>query len=193
VASPVTVSRRTAIGGAAALTALVVSGCTNGRGPRSTPSAAPPGVQASGSPTPAPVDPDIALAAAVLVSEQEMLDRVLATARRHPRLAASVTGALAAHQAHVALLTRAVPDGSPTPTPAPTPPLTRAARPARVPASPRSALAALAGAEDRLSATGQRRAGVARSGAFARVLASMAAASAQQAVHLSTLSAPGTR
>jgi hypothetical protein len=179
------VSRRTAIGGAAALTALVVSGCTNGSGPRSSPSAAPPGEQGD-SPTQAPEDPDVALAAAVLRSEQDMLDRVLATARRHPRLAASVSGARAAHQAHVALLTRAVPGRSATPTPTPAPRV----RPARVPASARSALASLAGAENRLSVTGRRRAGVARSGSFARVLASMAAASAQQAVHLSTLSPP---
>jgi hypothetical protein len=43
------------------------------------------------------------------------------------------------------------------------------------------ALTALARQEDRLSLSGRRSAFDARSGAFARVLASMAAASAQQA------------
>ena len=49
---------------------------------------------------------------------------------------------------------------------------------------PERALAAVARAEDELTLTGKRSAFAAESGAFARVLASMAAAAAQQAVLL---------
>jgi hypothetical protein len=64
-----------------------------------------------------------------------------------------------------------------------TPPSTLSATPSapRVPARAAVALAALAREEDRLSLLGRRSAFAAQSGAFARVLASMAAASAQQA------------
>jgi hypothetical protein len=178
------VPRRTAIGAAAALAATVITGCTVQHGSRSTPSAS---ASRSGGSAREPTDPDVALAAAVLRSERAMLERVLATARRHPRLAASVSGARAAHQAHVTLLTRAVPEESRSTAAAPT------VEPSQVSGRPRSALAALARAETRHSATGRRHAAVARSGPFARVLASMAAASAQQAVHLTRSSAPAVR
>jgi hypothetical protein len=134
-------------------------------------------------------DPDVALAATVLADEQGMLDRVLATVRRHPRLATTLAGARTAHTAHVDLLTAAVPqDGSspsaapsvePAPAPAP------GAGATRVPARAAAALAALAREEDGLSLLGRRSAFAAESGAFARVLASMAASSAQQARALS--------
>ena len=169
-------SRRTAVGGAAALGVVAVTGCT------------PRGIDARPGPTPAvkrspDTDPDVALAATVLADEQSMLDRVLATVRRHPRLATTLAGARTAHTAHVDLLTAAVPqDGSsPSATPSVAPaPAPRAAA-TRVPARAAAALAALAREEDGLSLLGRRSAFAAESGAFARVLASMAAAAAQQA------------
>ncbi len=174
----VRVSRRTAVGGAAALGALAVTGCT------------PRGIDARPGPTPAvtrspDTDPDVTLAATVLADEQAMLDRVLATVRRHPRLGTTLAAARTAHTAHVDLLTAAVPrDGVP---------LGDARRRhrrrhrrrlpgrTRVPGRAAAALAALAREEDRLSLLGRRSAFAAESGAFARVLASMAAAAAQQA------------
>lgn len=159
-----------------------MSGCTEGRAVQ--PAATATGTTGStGTPTRGPVPPDVALAAAVLRDEQAMLDRVVATARRHPGLADTVSGARSTHRAHVRLLREAVPPGTPSPT------ATRTGRPGQVPGRPAPALAALARAERRLSAAGERNAVRARSGAFARVLASMAAASAQQAARLTTLAA----
>jgi hypothetical protein len=169
------VSRRTALVGVCGLGARV-AGCTSG-----SPGAAAPSPSASGSTgatgvTPSPaVEPDVLLAATVLDVERAMLERVLATQRRHPRLAGSLAGARAAHRAHVDLLATAVP--------------TDVARPARrrtrsVPASPGAALAALARAEEELAGKDRSSAMAARSGAFARVLASMAAAAEQQAVRV---------
>jgi hypothetical protein len=168
----VRLSRRTAVGGAAALGTLAVTGCT------------PRGIDARPGPAPAArrspdADPDVTLAASVLAEEQGMLDRVLATVRQHPGLRTTLAATRTAHTAHVQLLTAAVPHGA---SPAATPSSTSGSRPggARVPARAGVALAALARAEDRLSLLGRRSAFDARSGAFARVLASMAAASAQQ-------------
>ena len=109
------VSRRTTVGGAAALGALAVTGCT------------PRGIDARPGPTPAvtrspDTDPDVTLAATVLADEQAMLDRVLATVRRHPRLGTTLAAARTAHTAHVDLLTAAVPrDATPSSTPSSTP------------------------------------------------------------------------
>lgn len=180
---PASVSRRTAIGGVAAVTAAVAAGCTGeDSGPGTT--AAP---RRSGPPS-----PDVALAAAVLVDEQAMLDRVLATARRYPRLAGTLAEARTAHRAHVALLTRAVPedDRPGSPSASPSVPAAPRRRPV-VPADPGAALAVLATAESRLTAVDQRSALAAESGPFARVLASMAAAAAQQAFAL--MAAAGER
>jgi hypothetical protein len=183
-------SRRTAMGLAAA-SAVVASGCT------------PSGVdrRAKPRPTPAPSpteDPDVALAATVLTAEQAMLDRVVATVRRHPGLAPGLAALESAHRAHVRLLTDAVPDdarsratasasASASASPAPS------AVPPEVPARPGPALALLAGEEARLSRVDKRTAFAAESGAFARVLASMAAAAAQQAVALNAAAAGATR
>ena len=176
--TPPRLSRRTAVGGAAALTALVVSGCTQDGASRTR--SGPAAIEStanSETPTRGPVPPDVALAAAVLRDEQSMLDQVAATARRHPGLAETVSGARSTHRAHVRLLRQAVPDGTRR-----TPP--RPFRPGQVPRRPGPALAALVRAETRLSAVGQHNAVRAESGSFARVLASMAAASAQQAARL---------
>ena len=163
-------SRRTAVGGLATLTAALVTGCTADRpSPPPTGPAAPTG-------TPPP-EPDVALAMAVLRDEQAMLDRLLATLRKHPRLAGTVAGARAAHRAHIDLLAEAVPAGVASHGPARrrTPPVAD---------GPAAALAALVRAEDRLAAQDRRSALTAESGALARVLASMAAAAAQQAVQV---------
>jgi hypothetical protein len=165
---PPGVSRRTALGGFAALGAAVASGCTaEGPGhPGPTP-----GTAAS---TP---DPDVTLSSTVLVDEQAILDLLVATVDRHPLLAGRVAGARAGHHAHVVLLTEAVPKGAASDGPA-----ARHRHP--VPDAPTAALAALAGAEDRLALLDRRSALAAESGALARVLASMAAAASQQAVWL---------
>jgi hypothetical protein len=172
------------VGGFAALGALTLTGCT------------PRGIDARPGPTPAvrrstDTDPDVTLAATVLADEQGMLDRVLATVRRHPHLGTTLAAARTAHTAHVDLLTEAVPQQA---SPAATPSATAAPAPVttRVPARASAALAVLAREEDRLSLLGRRSAFAAQSGAFARVLASMAAASAQQARAL-TDAAGGTR
>jgi hypothetical protein len=130
--------------------------------------------------------PDVTLAATVVADEQDLLDRIDATLDRHPRLARVLADAREAHSAHVALLEDAAPDptsASPGETPSaegsPTAP-----RPPRVPADPARALRAIARREDELSLVDKRSAFAAESGAFARVLASMAASAAQQAVVL---------
>ncbi len=187
VRRPAAVSRRTAVGGVAALTAVVASGCTP-RGIDRRP-------RARSSATAGPrTDPDVALAAAVLADEQDMLDRVLATLRRHPRLESLLSGTRAAHQAHVDLLTDAVPEraraSSPaTPTDGTSPSVSPSVAPSTgvspgVPGRVPAALVALAHEEDRLALLGRRSAFTAQSGAFARVLASMAAAASQQSVAL---------
>ena len=169
-------SRRVVLASAAVLTAGVVPGCT-------TQVTEPPRRErprSSGTPS---GDPDIALASTVLADEEAMLRLVLATARRHPRLAGPLAGARAVHRAHVDLLSRAVPKGAATTSPAsPGRPLTPRVHP--VPKAPRRALEALARAEDHLGIRGRRSAVAAESGAFARLLASMAAAAEQQAVYL---------
>lgn len=176
---PHPLSRRATLGGATALTAALVSGCTASRDRHAT---------AAAEPTRAGDDPDVALAATVLDDEQRMLDRVLATVRRHPGLDGAVGGARAVHRRHVALLADAVPDSGASPSaPAGASPSVSPSVPATavsVPDRPGPALAALARAEERLSLVGRRSAFAAESGAFARVLASMAAAAAQQAVLL---------
>ncbi len=126
------------------------------------------------------------LAARVLRQQRAVLSLVVATGRRHPRLAATLADARAAHRAHVTLLSRAVPPDAPPPGPA---------RAVRVPGSARAGLRAVVAAETRLGQDGTRAALAARSGPFARVLASMAAASAQQAeaLALATSSRVGRR
>jgi hypothetical protein len=129
----------------------------------------------------------VLLAATVLAEERALLARLRATARRHPTLAADLAGARATHRAHVRLLATAVPKETPSPapsaaataSPSPTP-----HGPPAVPPKAGAALAALARAEQRLSQVGRRSAFAAESGAFARVLASMAAAATQQSTQL---------
>ncbi|MGZ4495282.1 MAG: hypothetical protein ACXVWU_11325 [Nocardioides sp.] len=190
--------RRTALGAVLAAGAVTgLAGCTRGVDMRPAP-----GASLSPAPSTPTVEPDVALAGTVLAEEQAVLDRVLATLAAFPGLRGTLAGAEEAHRRHVALLKDAVPHGSgapsapsttastaaatvpspasasasPSATPAPTGP--------RVPADRGRALTALARAEDALTLSAKRAAFAAESGAFARVLASMAAAAAQQAVVL---------
>ena len=109
-----------------------------------------------------------------------MLVRIHATVREHPTTREPLAATRATHQAHVKLLAGAVPDSA-SPAAAPSP-----KRP-KVPAKAGPALAAVASAEDALSLVGRRSAFDAESGAFARVLASMAAAATQQGFRLAAL------
>ena len=165
--------RRTAVGAtAAAIGAVLVSGCTDG-----SPAAAPRGRTRTVAPA---ADPDVALAATVLVDEHRVLDVVLATLSRHPGLEQTLAPARAAHQAHVRLLSAAVPrQPAGTASASPSPAVTATPGP-KVPTRPGSALRALAGHEHTLGALDQRSALAARSGTFARVLGSMSASAAQQ-------------
>lgn len=171
--SPLRVTRRV---GLVALVALVaapaVSACTSE--PRTAPRA--PGSAAPSPPTPEP-DPDIALAATILAQEQTLAEAVAATADAFPRLRPLLAPAREGHEAHVRLLEDAVPDSSPSasPTLGGVPQQDRA----RVPRDRPAALRRLADLERELGLAGQRAAFAAESGAFARVLASMAASAAQ--------------
>ena len=179
-------TRRTAVGAGVAGTVAVVAGCT----PTGIDRRPKPGATVSRKPG---VDPDVALAATVLADEKALLDRVVATIERHPDLETTLALARSAHQAHIDLLEDAVPDdvrvpptdatspaGSPSVSPSVSPSPSTPRVPARVPV----ALSALATAEDGLALVGRRSAFAAQSGAFARVLASMAASAAQQAATL---------
>jgi hypothetical protein len=141
------------------------------------------------------VDPDVLLAATVLADEQRLLDLVDATLARYPGLTDVLTVAGAAHAAHVELLEEAAPD-EPLPSASPTEPVepadpsaTSSSDPGAgaepdVPRDRRRALLELARSEDDLALVDKRSAFAAESGAFARVLASMAASAAQQATLL---------
>jgi hypothetical protein len=128
-----------------------------------------------------------------------MIDRIDATVARHQQLAALLTDPRAAHEAHVALLRDAAPD-EPAPSRASSPGSSPSAdapraedtdRTPRAPRDPLRALRALARVEDDLALVVKRRAFAAESGAFARVLASMAASAAQHAVLLRAAPLPG--
>jgi hypothetical protein len=154
-------------------------------------------------PTPAPeprTDPDVALAAQVLAAEQAALDKVKRTIAAHPRLERLLGPVRDGHAAHVDLLAEAAPDepdasasGSPSPGATPSPAEESGARSGRVPHDAARAVRSLAEAEDELSRANRTSAFTAQSGSFARVLASMAAAAAQQSVVLRAARVPGGR
>jgi len=171
VPRPLPVTRRTALGAVAA--AGLSAACT-GPAPE----------ESGGEPAGARQDPDVALVSAALASERHLLDRVVATVRRHPDLSTTLAGARTTHRAHVRLLRAGVPASTPTPSPSASRSPSTTASAAPVPGTAPSALLALAAAEEHLGRSVGQDALAARSGAFARVLASMAAAAAQQAVHL---------
>ena len=186
--------------GAGLASATVLSGCTIGGKPEPLPPVR--------EPTPG-VDPDVVVAGDTLAAERGMLDRVNLTMSRHTGLSPLLSPVAAVHQAHVQLLTRAVPDSASTgssaapspsgsPSPSESPPSSESPSPStatepspsattdtvRVPRDPDRAVRLLARHEDDLSLFDKQQAFTARSGAFARLLASMAAAAAQQAVVL---------
>lgn len=166
-------TRRAGLLGLAALAGTTA--CTGPGTDRGGPASRGPSTRAPAVPA---VDPDVRLAATVLAQEQEMVARVDATVAAYPRLERSLAATRAVHTAHVALLT----DAAPSPAPSPTAP--GGNRPFRVAATRRSAVLALARRERDLGVAAKQSAFAAESGAFARVLASMAAAAAQQSVTL---------
>jgi hypothetical protein len=168
------VSRRVVLAGLAAAAGAALVGCTE--------EGQPPRPKAQPSPVVASVDPDVAVAAEALASQQEILDLLEATGRRHRDLSAQLAPVVAAHKAHADLLADAVPEGvsvSPSPTPGPRSPGRHA-----VPRSRAGGLAEVVEAEQQLATVTKRQAFRAESGAFARLLGSMAAAAAQSAAAL---------
>lgn len=189
-------SRRTALAALAAAAGGGLAACTAGGEGPSRRQAAPSTAQPQ-------LDPDVVVAADALEAQSAVLELVRATAERHPRLRGPLAPVLAAHEAHVALLADAAPEapvgsaaatasGSPSPAASDGPfPEARGDRRTPVPREPARALQRLVAAEQELATTTKRHAFRAQSGAFARVLGSMAAAAAQHAVVLGTGPAGG--
>ena len=120
-----------------------------------------------------PPDPDRGLVTRALREEVVMVDRLTRTGHRHPNLRRGLRDALAVHRSHVRLLTGAMKGAHVGPSDR-----------SRVPSSAAGALAAVVRAEQSLKDAHAGLAVRADSGVFARVLAGMAAAAAQQAVVL---------
>ena len=160
------------------------SACTNGR---------PTGADPTAGPTTAPVtqparDPDVVVATDALAAQRAMLALLAAVSARHGRLGGRLVPVTAAHEAHVDLLDGAVPTQAPSPAPTASPARTNGPateegpEPApRVHNAPERALRQVIAAERELATTTKRLAFVAQSGAFARLLGSIAASAAQQA------------
>ncbi|HEU4514217.1 MAG TPA: hypothetical protein VFR87_14010 [Nocardioidaceae bacterium] len=138
------------------------------------------------------VDPDVAVATEALAAQTAIIELVRATQERHGSLRRALTPVLAAHEAHAALLSDAVPaeatasaSASPSASGSPSP-SAPAGRRAAVPKDRTRALKQVVAAEQELTTTTKRHAFKAQSGSFARVLGSMAAAAAQNAVVLAS-------
>lgn len=130
------------------------------------------------------VDPDVAVAMAALAAQTAFIDLARRTRDRHPSLTGLLTPVLAAHEAHAALLADASPEQAASPA-------GPEARRARVPRQPARAVRRLVVAEEQLTTATKQHAFKARSGAFARVLGSMAAAAAQNAAVLGSAARGG--
>lgn len=173
-------TRRAALGAAVATVTGGLAACTPERGIRRR-DGAPPPVEPE-------VDPDVAVATEALAAQTALIDLVRATQERHGRLSEALAPVLEAHEAHAALLSEAVPpteSGSPAPSASASPsPTTSGERRTRVPRNRARALQQVVTAEQALATSTKRHAFKAQSGAFARVLGSMAAAAAQHAVVL---------
>jgi hypothetical protein len=161
------VSRRVVVRGLAVAVTPGLAGCTlEGDG------AAP---AQDGSSDPVSPDPDVALAITVLSEETAALAALQATRSLHRELGRELSPMIASHRAHVSLLSRAAPEGS----------LPRASsRRFAVPDNERAARLTLVVVEQDLGSVQKRAAAAAKSGAFARLLASMTASSAQHAALL---------
>ncbi|GAA1445381.1 hypothetical protein GCM10009641_66530 [Mycobacterium cookii] len=153
-------SRRTAVGSALA-TPLVLAACDIDPPPRDDASAASP---------PPPEDAELV---ATVVAALVRAEGVLAATAAAPGLAARLEPLVAAHAAHRELLAGAVAD---TELPG--------ASPARVPDAPDRALAAVRRSEQRLLRQLREACVAAASGDLARVLASVAASTAQHSAAL---------
>jgi len=173
-------TRRAALGAAVATVTGGLAACTPERGIRRR-DGAPPPVEPE-------VDPDVAVATEALAAQTALIDLVRATQERHGRLTEALSPVLEAHEAHAALLSEAVPSGeseSPATSASASPsPATPGERRTRVPRNRARALQQVVTAEQALATSTKRHAFKAQSGAFARVLGSMAAAAAQHSVVL---------
>jgi hypothetical protein len=117
------------------------------------------------------LDPDVAIAVQAVTLVRAAQAAALSTGRRHPRLGLRIAALTAMHAVHLDALVDAVPDGVDT----------SAAGPAYVvPARPARARAGLIATERSLHDGLVGLALRARSGPFARLLGSMAAAGSQQ-------------
>ena len=208
-ASGVRLSRRAALATLAAVATGAVVGCTSPQDQRR---------DVAPRPSEPSVDPDVTVAAEALAAQRAMVNLLSATRDRHPRLAAVLAPAVTAHQAHAAMLSKAVPKGSParrspsaSPSTSPSPSASSSAssspssstsaagsgspttgpRSTTVPRDPERALRRVVAAERDLTTTTKRQAFRAESGAYARLLGSMAAAAAQSAVTLSAATTGG--
>jgi hypothetical protein len=158
------VSRRTALGlGLGAVTTMAATGCAlnNPLHEEKTPAAR----------AVRDLEPDVGVAVEATTVLRGAVAAVTATSERHAGLSARLGPLLATHQAHLARVVTAVPDGVETSATAPA---------YAVPARPAAALAQLRTTEvavhDQLFGLALK----ARSGAFARLLGAMAAATSQQ-------------
>ncbi len=130
--------------------------------------------QPTGSTGPAPVDDDTDVAATALAATTHVAGLVARVAARHRGLAGALADVTLMHQAHADLLAEA---GEPSGEAAPQP----------VPGRSATALALVLSEERELQQTLAEAAGGAASGTFARALASMSAAVAQQRTRLGAI------
>lgn len=157
-----------------------LAGCTTDEDP-----GAPRGRTTPGATAAEQADHDVTVAALALAGEQRAVDAVRATVSRHGTLAGLLSPLVEMHTAHVDLLAEAAPEEASTAGESPTAsPSSPADGHVRVPGNPRAALRKIVALEEELTTSSKRHAFAARSGAFARLLASMAASSAQSATVL---------
>jgi hypothetical protein len=142
-------------------------------------------------------DPDVVVATEALSAVHAALALVEATSQRHPALVDRLEALGEAHREHLSVLDDAVPEDGPSPDVAPSPSGgLQAPDPApqgtetSAPQRPAEALARVVASEAATTVQLKRLAFRARSGAFARLLGSVAASGAQ---HAAVLSGPGTR
>jgi hypothetical protein len=170
---------------------VAATGCTSADG------SGPSGVRR---PAEEATDPDVGLAAEALADRRAALASIAATTARHPQLTDVLAATVLVLEDHVGLLADAVPGsagrstpatGAPSTTDPTTDPTAAPGRPdeaaqptARVPRDRGRALLAAAAGQRALTTATKRHAFAAESGAFARLLGSMAAAATQQAVRL---------
>ncbi len=167
-------TRRTAL---ALALAAAASACTPSGSPGTASTPTPSPTTTAAPPVDPPVDPDVALALEAITSSAAAAWGLTAVSRHHDDLAGVLRPAIATHLEHQRILERAAPGDSDY---APT--LGRV----RVPRDRARALDFARSVEDDAAEALRRQAFSARSGPFARLLASMSAASAQQSERLRT-------